>query len=111
MSYVTLSSARGAAAARGFSRAGAELEMRKAATAPITTNYDIFLSHSSEDADVVAGVNFLLEREGVTVYVYWAEGDQTNRVTAATAARLRARMQRCGALIYLSSQASPSSKW
>lgn len=111
MSYVTLSAARAAASARGLSSFTATQEMRKSASAPLTTQYDIFLSHSSEDADVIAGMKILLEREGVTVYVYWAEEGQAERVTAATAARLRARMKSCRALVYASSKSSPNSKW
>src|SRR5690242_7963904 len=111
MSYMTLSAARAAAAARGLSSFTAVQEMRKFASAPLTTQYDIFLSHSSEDADVIAGIKILLEGEGATVYVYWAEEDQAERVTAASAGRLRARMQNCRALIYASSKASSNSKW
>jgi hypothetical protein len=77
----------------------------------MSTDYDIFLSHSSEDAAVIAGVKTLLEQAGLTVYVYWIEEDQAQQVTKATADNLRSRMQHCRGLIYASSQASPRSKW
>ena len=111
MSYITLSDARAEASTRGFSSFAAAQEMRKFASAPLATQYDIFLSHSSEDADVIAGIKILLEREGATVYVYWVEENQAEPVTAATARRLRARMKNCRALVHVSSKASPDSKW
>jgi hypothetical protein len=111
MAFVTIAEARSAAATRGFTAASAQAELRKAANAPPSTEYDVFLSHSSEDAAVVAGVKALLEQDGVKVYVYWIEDGQSQRVTAATANNLRSRMQHCRALIYASSQASPKSKW
>jgi hypothetical protein len=89
----------------------APTELRKSATAPVSTQYDIFLSHSREDATVIAGVKTLLEGEDLKVYVYWIEEGQSERVTVATAANLRMRMNNCHALIYASSQASPNSKW
>lgn len=111
MAFVTLGEARAAASSRGFTASAAQAELRKAAAAPMTTHYDFFLSHTREDAAVIAGIKALLEGEGWKVYVYWAEGDATARVNAATAADLRKRMNNCQALIYASSQASPNSKW
>jgi hypothetical protein len=110
VTFVTLAEARAAASARGLA-ASAATELRKAATAPITNQYDFFLSHSREDAAAIAGVKALIEAEGRTVYVFWAEGDATARVDATTAANLRVRMNSCRALIYASSNASPDSKW
>jgi hypothetical protein len=111
MAYVTLSEARSAAASRWVTKSLAESALRTAAAAPATNDYDVFLSHSHEDAQAIAGVKTLLEQEGVSVYVYWAEENQAAPVTAATAAKLRVRMNHCRALIYASSQASPKSKW
>jgi hypothetical protein len=31
--------------------------------------YDVFLSHCHEDAEVIAGVKYMLERIGISVYV------------------------------------------
>jgi SH3-like domain-containing protein len=73
VAYVTLSEARSAGATRWVTKSLAESALRTAAAAPTSTDYDIFLSHSREDAQVIAGVKTLLERERVSVYVYWAE--------------------------------------
>jgi hypothetical protein len=110
VTFVTLAEARAAASARGLTTSAAT-ELRKAAAAPITNRYDFFLSHSREDAAAIAGVKAMIEAEGRTVYVFWAEGDATARVDATTAANLRVRMNNCRALIYASSNASPDSKW
>lgn len=109
MAFVTVPEAR--AAARGMTSTMAATELRKSASAPPSAQYHIFLSHSREDAVVIAGVKTLLENEGLRVYVYWAEEDQSDQVTAATAANLRLRMNNCQALVYASSQASPRSRW
>ena len=87
--------------------------MRKAAAAPPSAEYDIFLSHWFLDADVIAGVKVILRREGLRVYVDWIEDAQLSRdhVTKETAELLRVRMRRCRSLVYASSQASTSSKW
>jgi hypothetical protein len=69
MAYVTMSEARSAAATRWVTKSRALSALRTAASAPASTQYDIFLSHSHEDAQVIAGVKTLLEQEGVPVSV------------------------------------------
>ena len=39
-----------------------------------TKIYDIFLSHSSSDAEIVAGLKLEIEDLGFSVYVDWIEG-------------------------------------
>lgn len=91
----------------------AEADLRKSASTPGNTRFDIFLSHSSEDARVIAGVKALLEQEGLTVYVDWVEDTQLDRarVNVATAELLRVRMNHSGYLLYASSSSSSNSKW
>jgi hypothetical protein len=110
LTFVTLDQVRAAARARGVT-ASAITELREAAAASMRTQYDFFLSHSHEDALAISGVKAMLEAERWTVYVYWAEGDATARVDAATAQILRTRMNNCKAFIYASSDASPTSRW
>ena len=76
-------------------------------------NYDVFLSHSYDDARVVIIIKEMLEDLGFKVYVDWIEDDHLNRgkVTSQTAAILRRRMDRCLSLIYLTSQSAESSLW
>lgn len=91
----------------------AEAELRKSASTSLETTFDVFLSHSSEDAAVIAGVKVLLENDGLTVYVDWIQDAQLDRsrVTEETARLLRTRMKHCGYLLYASSRSSSTSKW
>ena len=63
--------------------------------------YDIFLSHSHDDAELILGVKKLIEDLGLTVYVDWIEDAKLDRskVTRQTGALLRARMRSCSSLI------------
>ncbi|WP_400194249.1 toll-Interleukin receptor [Hymenobacter sp. B81] len=76
-------------------------------------SYDIFLSHSTNDAQKVAGLKLLLEDMGYSVYVDWIEDPQLDRtnVTKDTAAVLRGRMHTCRSLFYAFSEHSGGSKW
>ncbi len=75
--------------------------------------YDIFLSHSFSDAEIILGVKRIIEEQGRSVYVDWIEDKGLDRknVTAATAGILRHRMRSCKSLIYATSQNSSQSKW
>lgn len=75
--------------------------------------YDVFLSHSTRDADIVLGVKLLLEELGKTVYVDWIEDSELDRtkVTPETAAVLRERMKSCASLIFIATENSSTSKW
>jgi hypothetical protein len=59
--YVRADQARAASRSRGVYLA--EADLRKPAKAPGAL-FDIFLSHASEDAEVINGVRVLLERQG-----------------------------------------------
>lgn len=75
--------------------------------------FDIFLSHSSDDAVTIAGIKAILERDGSRVYVDWMDDPQLDRsrVSVATADVLRKRMRASASLVYVSSQASTASRW
>ncbi|PAJ85272.1 toll/interleukin-1 receptor domain-containing protein [Burkholderia ubonensis] len=118
MAYFTKAEAR-AAAAQAHSvrrRAGKSFdtilreEARLRAVAPA---FDVFLSHSINDAELVLGVKALLEIQSLRVYVDWAEDPclDRGRVTKETAAFLRQRMRQSKSLIFLASENSTASKW
>ncbi|WP_428655016.1 toll/interleukin-1 receptor domain-containing protein [Runella sp.] len=75
--------------------------------------YDIFLSHSTKDKELVAGTKLILEDMGYSVYIDWIEDPQMNRnnVTKETAELLQKRMQNCNSLFYAFSTNSGQSKW
>lgn len=117
MAYLTTEDAR-----RAFRAAQAATPTRKSATAVLNESvraakadaqYDIFLSHSLRDAEVIAGVKVYLEQQGLAVYVDWIEDQQLDRahVTPATADVLRVRMRQSRSLLFATSDSSPSSKW
>lgn len=113
MAFLTRAEAVRATPSRMRNARLAEAELRKAATAPLDTTFDIFLSHSSEDAIVVAGVKSLLEADGLTVYVDWIQDARLDRrrVNKESAAVLRTRMNSCRYFVYASSRSSVDSKW
>jgi hypothetical protein len=99
----------------GRSRAGrefstAEAVLRKSASAG---SFDIFLSHSSRDAEAILGIKAILERGGRRVYVDWINDPHLDRtrVSASTAHQLRLRMNQCSSLVYAATKAATSSKW
>lgn len=83
------------------------------AAAKTKSSFDIFLSHSTSDAEIILGVKGVLEDYGKTVYVDWLEDPQLDRshVTPTTAEVIRARMRQCRSLVYVHSENSSSSKW
>ena len=78
-----------------------------------TKTYDIFLSHSSSDAGLVAGLKLELEDLGYSVYVDWIEDPNLSRrnVTKDTALVLQKRMKQCKSLIYAFTENATNSKW
>ncbi len=78
-----------------------------------TDTFDIFLSHSSEDAIYVRGLRDLLTDAGFKVYVDWIIDPQLSRndVSSSTASILRRRMNSCRCLLYAISSSSRRSVW
>jgi hypothetical protein len=80
MAHLTIGAAKAAAVQQGVrSTKVAKAQFRIAAGAPLTTTYDVFLSHSFMDADTIAGIAAILEAEGQRVYVDWIEDPQADR--------------------------------
>lgn len=75
--------------------------------------YDIFLSHSFNDARIVKIIKEMLEEKGYSIYVDWIEDNHLGRekVSTTTAYILRMRMNNCLSLIYLTSQSAEKSVW
>lgn len=118
MAFFTKSDARAAAARnRGLQKSAGmpsgRILKESVTAATAADSFDVFLSHSIADAEIVLGIKQLLEERGLKVYVDWVEDAQLDRraVTKETAAVLRQRMRQSKSLIYLSSENSSSSKW
>lgn len=75
--------------------------------------YDIFLSHSSNDAELIAGLKLEIEDIGFSVYVDWIDDPLLSRenVTKETALVLQERMKKCKSLIYAFTENASNSKW
>ena len=62
--------------------------------------YDIFLSHSSKDKELIAGLKLILEDLGYSVYVDWNDDAlDPNDVSLETAKILRERMKQSKSLV------------
>ncbi len=106
--------ARGRAVAqRGLTKVAAAVLTESMETFSPAKQYDVFLSHSVRDADLVLGIKSLLEDSGNSVYVDWIEDKKLDRskVTAATAETLRIRMNSCKSLFYITTPNAVHSKW
>jgi hypothetical protein len=77
------------------------------------TSFDVFLSHSVNDAELVLGVAAILKRHGLSVYVDWIADRQLDRskVSTETAELLRNRMRQSKSMVYIHSHNSGASKW
>lgn len=86
--------------------------LREAASTS-ATSFDVFLSHSFNDAELILGIARALNQHGLRVYVDWIVDAQMDRsrVTPATAERLRQRMRQSASLVYAHSVQSGASKW
>jgi hypothetical protein len=87
------------------------LNFAKSASAYET--FDIFLSHSREDAIFIEGLRDELTGLGLRVYVDWIEDPELDRskVTAESAAQLRSRMRQAKCLLFATSEAAKKSIW
>lgn len=76
-------------------------------------HFDMFLSHTIRDAEIVLGMKELLAEMGYKVYVDWIDDPQLDRrnVNRNTADKIRSRMQQCDALFFVTTQNSVDSKW
>lgn len=97
---------------KGLKRA-AQLVMEASASFSPKKTYDIFLSHSFHDADLILGMKGTLEDLGYIVYVDWIDDPQLDRskVTPATAEKLREKMNSSKSLFYVTTANADDSKW
>jgi hypothetical protein len=115
VAYLRISEARAAGRATWvpLQKSASQLLREDARGFSTEKRYDVFLSHSYDDGEMILGVKRVIEDLGLTVYVDWLEDAKLDRskVTVATAAILRARMRACNSLIYVHSSNSPDSAW
>jgi hypothetical protein len=75
--------------------------------------FDVFLSHSYSDKELILGIKTCLENFGYSVYVDWIEDYSMDRahVTKENVIWLKERMKTSRCLLYATSSNSSSSKW
>lgn len=115
MAYLTEGEMRRRAAATAvpLRKSAGRVIMEAAAAAP-DDNFDVFLSHSSnEPEEILLGVYETLRDAGLSIYVDKYSDPQLspNSVNRATAAILRRRMRASKSLLYVYSCHSQRSRW
>lgn len=75
--------------------------------------FDIFLSHSYLDRELILGITEQLERMGYVVYVDWRQDSQLNRdkVTKGTAETVRGRINQSKSLFFATTEGAKDSRW
>jgi hypothetical protein len=93
--------------------AGSILREIKSKALASDSTFDIFLSHSYSDAEVVLMIYRSLLSFGHSVFVDWIEASELNRsnVTRETADTLREAIRRCSSLLYVETPNAEASKW
>jgi hypothetical protein len=88
-------------------------ELLKEARDTSSNSFDVFLSHSILDEELILGAKLELEDQGLSVYVDWITDKKLDRtaVTSRTAAHLRARMGQCKMLVYVHTENAKLSRW
>jgi hypothetical protein len=77
------------------------------------STFDIFLSHSYSDKELILGIKTLLENFDYSVYVDWVEDYSMDRcnITKDNVLWIKERMKTSKCLLYATSSNSSSSKW
>jgi uncharacterized cysteine cluster protein YcgN (CxxCxxCC family) len=76
-------------------------------------SYDVFLSHSVKDSELILGMKGIIEDLGYSVYVDWVDDPELDRksVSKETAKKLRDRMNSSKSLFFVTTENTDNSKW
>jgi hypothetical protein len=91
--------------------AKAQLLLKEASLAARQKDKTVFLSHSSKDDDLVAGVVLILENHGGKVYVDHSDPSIEGSDCLAIAEHLRTTIRGCRKFVLLASPRSKDSTW
>lgn len=113
MSFLKQAEVRGRAQRRAGALGISVFESLARAARQPRSRYDIFLSQTIRDAEIVLGVYDLLTSAGYSVFCDWIEGPETDRsqVTPANAAFIRATMSVSDTLLFLDTEGAVQSLW
>ena len=75
--------------------------------------YDLFISHSFQNKELVIGLMYLFEKTGYKVYIDWVNDSKLDRqnVTPNTAALIKLRIRQSKGTSYIATSNSSQSKW
>lgn len=113
MAFFTVDQARAAARSLRQRTHKSDREILREAAATPRNSFDIFLSHSSRDQELVLGAKKLIEDRGYAVYVDWIDDADLDRagVNRERADHLRKRMAQCECLFYADTPNASQSRW
>jgi hypothetical protein len=115
LAYLRISEVRavGQAARSYISKSASQILTEDSRRFSSTDTYDVFLSHSYQDADLIHSIKTLIESLSLRVYVDWIDdaGLDRTEVTRGTAKVLRERMKSCSSLVYVHSSNAKESVW
>jgi hypothetical protein len=113
--YLRISEAKtaGQTARSRVSKSASQILIEDSARFSETDRYDVFLSHSYQDADTIYGVKKIIESLDLSVYVDWIDdaGLDRGKVTTRTAQVLKQRMKVSSCLVYAHSSNATHSVW
>lgn len=75
----------------------------------LTQHYDVFLSHSARDKDVVLAILEIIQNKGYSAYVDWIDDSETDRNAIAT--KIKTAINKSARLLYIHTHNSINSKW
>ena len=115
LAYLRLSEAKaaGSAVRSRLQKSAPQILREEAQGFSKEVSYDVFLSHSYDDAEVILGIKNIMESFGLRVYVDWIDDPTLDRtkVKTKTAGILRERMRAAASLVYVHSPNASDSKW
>ena len=98
---------------KSFSKTASQIIIESASKFSRFKSYDVFLSHSVKDSELILGMKGLIEDLGYNVYVDWIDDPELDRnnVSSKTAKNLRDRMYSSKSLFFVTTDNADSSKW
>ena len=98
---------------KSFSKTADQIIIESASTFKLFITYDVFLSHSVKDSELILGMKGILEDLGYSIYVDWIDDPELDRkkVSKETAKKLRHRMISSKSLFFVTTDNTDNSKW
>jgi len=98
---------------KSFSKTADQIIVEYASAFSHLKSYDVFLSHSVKDSELILGMKGIIEDLGYSVYVDWIDDPELERkkVSNKTANKLRVRMKSSKSLFFVTTDNADNSKW